>query len=137
MDEQGQRERLAHMIRVRRLERGLSASKAAQAAGIDRATWSNAETGTRRTLEHNYAGIERALGWMPGSIEAILSGGEPAADLSAAEDVDEELRLVRTDPQLNEEMRERIIALILERRERERSAAVEDTRRLIALFKRS
>jgi transcriptional regulator with XRE-family HTH domain len=135
MDEQGQRERLAQMIRVRRLELGLSATKAAQAAGIDRATWSNAETGTRRTLEHNHVGIERALSWRPGSIEAILAGGEPTPEQTDGGG-DEELHLVRTDPQLTPEMRDRIIALILERRERERSAAVEDTRRLIALFKR-
>ncbi|WP_328339457.1 helix-turn-helix domain-containing protein [Micromonospora sp. NBC_00421] len=136
MDELGQRERLANLIRTRRLERGLSASKAAQAAGIDRATWSNAETGARRTAEHNYAGIERALGWQPGSIDAILAGGEPTTEPADPVILDEEIHLVRTDPQLTEEMRERIIALILERRERDKAAALEDTRRMIDLFRR-
>lgn len=135
MDEQDGRRRLAEIIKTRRLERGLSTSKAAQAAGIDRATWSTAESGTRRTSEHNWAGIERALGWRTGSIAEILQGGEPT--LADDEPVDEEIELVRTDPKLTEDMRERIIRLIIERRERDKAAALDDTRRLIDLFKRS
>ncbi|MGA4726256.1 helix-turn-helix domain-containing protein [Micromonospora taraxaci] len=135
MDEQDGRARLAEFIKTRRLERGLSTSKAAQAAGIDRATWSTAESGARRTSEHNWAGIERALGWATGSIAAILNGGNPTPVQDQA--VDEEIELVRTDPKLTEDVRERIIALILERRERDKAAALDDTRRLIDLFKRS
>lgn len=113
----------------------MSVSKAAQAAGIDRATWSSAEKGDRATQPHNWAGIERALDWKTGSIAAILDGGEPTpADADA--DVDEELELVRTDPRLNDEMRARIIRLIRERRERDKAAALEDTRRLIDLLRR-
>lgn len=137
MDEAGQRERLARKIEARRIELGLSGAAAARAAGIDRATWSSAENGIRRTAEHNYAGIERALRWQPGSISAILDGGEPTpADAPSSEPVDEEIELVRTDPKLTPDMRERIITLILERRKRERAAAIEDTRRMIDLFKR-
>ncbi|MFI2667882.1 helix-turn-helix domain-containing protein [Micromonospora carbonacea] len=139
MDERVGQGQLGTRVRDRRVELGLSARAASQAAGIDRNTWSYLENGTRRTAEFNYAGIERALRWAPGSIRAILGGGEPTVlpdDTPPAEEDDEELHLVRTDPQLTEDMRKRIIALILERRERDRSAAVEDTRRLIALFKR-
>lgn len=136
MDEQRQRERLAGMVKSRRIERGLSVSKAAQAAGIDRATWSSAEKGDRQTQPHNWAGIERALDWKAGSIAAILAGGEPIpADLLA--EVDEELSLVRTDPRLTDDMRQRIVALILERRERDKATALEGTRRMIDLFRRS
>jgi hypothetical protein len=42
-----------------------------------RGTWIAAETGTRRTSPHLYAGIETALFWEPGSVEAILGGGTP------------------------------------------------------------
>ncbi|MEU4590083.1 hypothetical protein [Micromonospora aurantiaca (nom. illeg.)] len=135
MDEQRQRARLADMIEGRRIELGISVSKAAQAAGIDRATWSSAEKGERATQPHNWAGIERALQWKPGSVRAILDGDDPTP-ADTADDVDEEIELVRTDPRLTDDMRERIIALIRERRERDKAAALEDTRRMIDLFKR-
>ncbi|MCZ7376509.1 hypothetical protein [Micromonospora sp. WMMC250] len=135
MDEAGQRERLAKMIGVRRLELGVSAAAAARTAGIDRNTWSAAEKGEKNTQPHNFAGIERALRWRPGSIAAILTGGEPTP--ADAEPVDEELELVRTDPRLPEDMKERIIAHIRERRQRDRAASLEDTRRVIEMFKRS
>lgn len=105
---------------------------------MDRNTWSYLEDGSRRTSEFKYAGIERALHWEPGSVTAILEGREPTPIQSgdAAEPVDEELELVRTDPKLTPDMRKRIVALILERREREKVAAIEDTRRMIDLFRR-
>ncbi|TBL29073.1 XRE family transcriptional regulator [Verrucosispora sp. SN26_14.1] len=135
MDEGGRRERLAQKIKKRRLEDlGLSVSAAARAAGIDRATWTSAEKGDRDTQPHNWAGIERALNWRPGSIAAILEGGHPTP--ATGEAADEELELVRTDPRLSDEMRERITTLILERRERDKAAAIEETRRMIDLFKR-
>lgn len=134
MDEAGQRERLAKTISARRLELGLSASAAARAAGIDRNTWSSAEKGERETQAHNWVGLERALRWRPGSVAAILDGRDPTP--VDAEPVDEELELVRTDPRLTEEMKRRIISLILERRERSKAAAIEETRKLIDLFRR-
>jgi hypothetical protein len=79
MDEGGDpRERLARMIRDRRLkDLKISVRTAATRAGIDRGTWASAESGERRTAEVNLAGIEEALEWEPGSIDAILAGGEP------------------------------------------------------------
>ncbi|WP_194821263.1 helix-turn-helix domain-containing protein [Micromonospora sp. S-DT3-3-22] len=139
MDERGGQDQLGQRVRSRRLELGLSARAAAQAAGIDRNTWSYLENGTRRTAEFNYAGVERALRWAPGSISAILGGGEPTvlpSDIPPAEDDDEEIALVRTDPRLTDDMRQRIILLIRERRERDKAAALEDTRRMIDLFRR-
>lgn len=139
MDERGERDLLARRVRARRVELGLSVRAAAQAAEMDRNTWSYLEDGSRRTSEFKYAGIERALQWAPGSVAAILEGREPTPIQSgdAGEPVDEELELVRTDPKLTPDMRKRIIALILERREREKVAAIEDTRRMIDLFRRS
>lgn len=74
MDE---RIRLGSLIRERRRWLGLTMASAAAAAGIDRNTWSTAESGSRRIVDNNYAGIERAIGWAPGSIAAVLAGGEP------------------------------------------------------------
>ncbi|WP_157779110.1 helix-turn-helix domain-containing protein [Micromonospora sp. WMMA2032] len=140
MDERGERDLLARRVRARRVELGLSVRAAAQAAEMDRNTWSYIEDASRKTSEFKYAGIERALRWEPGSVVAILRGGEPTPVKPAAvatQPDDEEIELVRTDPKLTPEMRERIITLILERREREKAAAIEDTRRMIDLFRQS
>lgn len=71
------RERLGELASRRRRELGLSVSAAARAAHIDRATWAGMERSGRRTEAYNYAGIERALAWEPGSVDQILAGGEP------------------------------------------------------------
>ncbi|MET0492889.1 MAG: hypothetical protein ABW000_07125 [Actinoplanes sp.] len=70
---------LSRVVRDRRLEMGLSVNAAAKHAGINRLTWTAIEDGSRRTQEHNYAGVERALQWAAGSIQQLLSGeGQPA-----------------------------------------------------------
>jgi hypothetical protein len=71
------RERLGQAIAARRKALGLSLSAAAKIAGIDRGTWTATERATRQTEEYTYAGIERALQWVTGSVERILAGGEP------------------------------------------------------------
>lgn len=70
-------DRLAELVKTRRKGQGLSVSAAARAAAINRDTWTDFENGTRRLREYNYAGIERALDWGPGSIDSILAGGDP------------------------------------------------------------
>ncbi len=69
--------RLAEVIRTRRLELGLSARSASDAAGINRATWAAAESTRHRLGERLWAPVERALAWGPGSVAAILDGGQP------------------------------------------------------------
>ncbi len=131
---------LAKRVRARRVELSLSVRAAAAAAEMDRNTWSYLEDGSRRTSEFKFAGIERALRWESGSVAAILEGRDPTPaqpENNTAAPVDEEIELVRTDKKLTPEMRDRIIALILERRERDKVAAIEDTRRMIDLFRRS
>lgn len=81
------RERLGQAIEARRKTMGLSLSAAARLAGIDRATWTGSERGTRQTEAYNFAGIERALRWAPGSVERTLAGGAPT-ELPAAPVVD-------------------------------------------------
>jgi transcriptional regulator with XRE-family HTH domain len=134
------KDRLAAAVRRRRLELGLSERQAAERAEVARNTWSSMEAGKRQTAEHRYAGIERALDWEPGSIDAILSGRQPTArstgDTQAIErQRDEEIELVANDPDLDNEMKMQIIKLIYERRERDRAAGVEETRRVIDIFK--
>jgi len=72
-----ERQRLGALVRARRRQLGLSIVAAARTAGVNRGTWEALESCTRATRDHNYAGIERALRWQAGSIEAILTGGTP------------------------------------------------------------
>jgi hypothetical protein len=138
------RERLANAMADRRRELRLSVRAAAQRAGVDRATWTSAEAATRRIAEYNYAGIEAALDWEPGSVDQVLAGGTPTPRISSAGGTtptttaqrDEEVDLVANDPDLDNAMKAEIIALIYERRDRDRAAGIEDTRRVIDLAKR-
>lgn len=57
-------------------------------------------------------------------------------DHVAIEPYDEEIELVRTDPNLDEDMKARIVAIILERRVRDRAASLAETHRLIDLMRR-
>lgn len=77
MDGPDLREELAESIRDRRLLLGLSVRAAANEAGIDRETWTNAEAAKRQLSRRHWAGVERALRWAPGSISRILAGAEP------------------------------------------------------------
>lgn len=77
MDAPDAHHRLTELVKNRRKGQRLSLSAAARAAGINRDTWTDFENGTRRLREYNYAGIERALDWEPGSIDSILAGGDP------------------------------------------------------------
>jgi transcriptional regulator with XRE-family HTH domain len=72
------RGRLGDRIRTRRRALGLSVSRAARAAGINRATWTAVEDGSRETEPYNFGPIERVLGWTDRSIDNVLAGGEPA-----------------------------------------------------------
>lgn len=67
---------LATVITARRKERRLSQQRAADLAGVHRLTWRGWENGSTPE-DFNYAGIERALEWEPGSVEAVLAGGKP------------------------------------------------------------
>lgn len=71
------RELLGQRVRQRREDLGLSQPAAADRAGINRDTWRNMENGSRDIRSYNHRAVERALQWQPGSVEAILAGGEP------------------------------------------------------------
>lgn len=95
---------LGAAIRQRRLALRRTEREAAKLAQIARNTWSGAEKATVRTSEHVWPGIEHALDWEPGSVAAILSGGDPtprartrpqAAALSSGDELAEEVDRIR------------------------------------------
>lgn len=71
-------DRLRRLIFERRRQLTLSVSAAAKAAGIHRNTWAALERGERETEDYIFGGVERALRWKTGSVDAILAGGNPA-----------------------------------------------------------
>ncbi|HEY1820382.1 MAG TPA: helix-turn-helix transcriptional regulator [Trebonia sp.] len=70
--------RLAHRIRKRRTELGLTQADVADQADVTVMTVRNLETGREfKRLPHALPAVERALGWEPGSAQAVLDDGEP------------------------------------------------------------
>jgi hypothetical protein len=77
------RDRLSRAVRARRQALRLTVVEAAQRAEIARMTWDAMEKGTRDLRDANYAAVETTLGWQPGSVVAVLEGGNPRlADLT-------------------------------------------------------
>lgn len=76
-------ERLARLVKERRLELRLSVRAAAKAAGVDRNTWSTLEDGSRVLQDRNYDKVETALNWSSGEVLRILAPGRGAADAAA------------------------------------------------------
>lgn len=69
---------LGDTIKQRRLALGLKQSDAAQLAGVTVRTYGRIERSEAAGLSSlTAAGIERALQWTPGSLDAIKNGGEP------------------------------------------------------------
>ena len=68
---------LGGYIAERRRQLGLSQSRAATKAGVSRTSWVAWEKGTATPEDYNHVKIERALQWQPGSVDAILAGGDP------------------------------------------------------------
>ncbi len=143
-----QRTRLAKAVENRRLELGLSARAAATAAGVARGTWESAENGSRRTLKSNYASIEKALRWAPGSIQAILDGGNPTpavppvtghAELTlpavSANASDEALIRVMNSPDLDDAAKAKIMRLLIAEQERFARERVTRAEELIQAFR--
>lgn len=116
----------------------MSQSELARQLGVERTTVWRWETGKQkpesadmvaafaRILDIEVDEALAAAGLRPG----VTAPKEPTRE------PDEEIELVRTDPRLDDDMRRRIIALIVERRQRDKAAALEETRRLIDLFRR-
>ncbi|MFD9567709.1 helix-turn-helix domain-containing protein [Streptomyces sp. NPDC059994] len=70
--------RLAAAIVARRDEMDYTQVGLAEAAGVSEATVQNLESGReRKRLPSSLPKVEQALGWAPGSGEAVLAGGDP------------------------------------------------------------
>jgi transcriptional regulator with XRE-family HTH domain len=97
-----ERERLGDLVRRRRMALGLSERAAASQVPMSRNTWSALEGGTKRTSAHKYAAVERVLCWAAGSIEVILTGGDPvetaAAGPPAADRLTAEIERIKSLP---------------------------------------
>lgn len=69
-------DRLARIVKSRRVELYRSRYEAAKTAGLSKDTWQRVEEGNP-VRENTYAAVETALRWAPGSCKAIMEGGEP------------------------------------------------------------
>ena len=116
----------------------LSKAELARRLQVDRGTVHRWETGANRPENPD---VVQAFAQLLGlDVEEALAaaGLRPGVQAPAepTREADEEIELVRTDPKLDADMKRKIIALILERRERDKAAALEETRRMIDLFRR-
>lgn len=69
--------KVGDQVVTRRAELGLSRAELARRADVDPKTLQTLEQNRRWPQDVNRAKIEQALGWAPGSLEAIRDGGEP------------------------------------------------------------
>lgn len=133
------RDTWAAYIQAAREHARLTKTELARRIGKDRATIGRWEDGKNRPEDANL--IVRLADELGLDRDEVLAaaGLKPGVEAPAKPTVkvDEEIELVRTDPKLDEDMKRRIITLILERRERDKVAAIEETRKLIDLFRRS
>jgi DNA-binding XRE family transcriptional regulator len=77
-------QRLAERARARRIELGLAITTVAANAGVNKATYRRVEDG-QPLRDLNYASIETALGWEPGTCIAILLGKAGERSTTAAQ----------------------------------------------------
>lgn len=89
-------EHLARLLDHRRLELGMRWDEVAAAAGIKPPTLRAIRNGTNRPSALTQRGLERALSWPTGTIDAILAGQDaPPMTMAEAETMmDENERLV-------------------------------------------
>lgn len=115
----------------RRLERpGWSVARLAREAGLHRSTIFRWKAGGRTGLSvASVRAVAEAFGEDPA--DALRAAGQSTQD-----ETDSEIELVRTDPDLDPDMKIRIVNLILERRNREREQGLAETLQLIDLMKR-
>jgi transcriptional regulator with XRE-family HTH domain len=70
--------RVAQAVVRRRVQLGLTQEEAAARARLSATTWRLVENEAQtRYRDLTLAGVERALGWAQGSIDAVLRGDEP------------------------------------------------------------
>lgn len=108
---------------------GWSVAKLARESGVHRGTIFKWIRGGSGVTINSVRAIAEALG--DDLDNALRAAGSVADELPQ----DEEIELVRTDERLPPEVKKRIIDHIIDRRERERAASLEETRRMIELLR--
>ncbi|MER7213530.1 MULTISPECIES: hypothetical protein [Streptosporangium] len=71
------RSRLAQLMDERRVQLGLTWNQVADRANLTKEGLRTVRTGTRKIMPLTKGGIEVALAWQQGSVDAILAGGTP------------------------------------------------------------
>lgn len=123
-------------VKAARERRSLSQVALARLLSVDRATIYRWEAKQQRP--ENVDTVVTVAQVLALDVEEALAaaGLRPAgAEAPPVEPYDEELELVRTDPNLEPEDKVRIVDLIVDRRNREREASIAETRRLIDLMR--
>lgn len=91
------------------MRQGLSISAAADKADISRQTWAKIENGPGTSFEEYVLGrVEVALGWVAGTVEAILTDrrARPLADVAA------QMRAIANNPNRSEPLRRQATAVL-------------------------
>lgn len=77
-------ERLHHFVTERRRALGISRTQMFARGGPSPSTMNKALTGDRGLSRSTLERIDRALGWTPGSAEAVMGGGTPTSRIPAS-----------------------------------------------------
>lgn len=119
---------------------GISRPELARRLGVDPATVWRWETQKQKPESPD---IPQAIARLFGiEVDEVLAAAGLTPETTAPAEtpqpsvVDKEIEMVRSDPDLEPEMKVRIVDLIIERRARERATALAETRQLIQLMKR-
>lgn len=114
MSNEENRVRLGSYIRDRRRALFGSVENAIRTAGVNRATWNNAEAGNK-VRDDRLTAIEGALGWNPGDAWRVMAGQEPTAEIANSPQVSTHLdlrRRIQEDPKLSKGIRRAMLALL-------------------------
>ena len=115
----------------------MSQAELARRLNVERTTVWRWETGKQKPESADMvAAFARILGI---DVDEALAAASLRPGVTApaepTREVDEEIDLVRRNPNLSEQRKMQIVKVILERRERERATALEETRRMIEIFR--
>ena len=127
----------AEYVRRLRDATGISRPELARRLSVDPATVWRWETEKQKPESPD---IPQAIARLFGlDVDEVLTAAglkpENAAPTESTLELDEEIELVRTDPNLDPEMKVRIVNLIMERRARDREASLAETQRMIELMR--
>lgn len=132
--------RLAEKVTKRRNELGLTQGQVQSADGPSVATMRLIEGALQTSYRGNILGrLERALRWKPGSVDAILGGGEPTLlaeePLASEPQRDENEQLILDSDWLSPAQKKMMLARYHRRIEASRREAAEDIREQIELLR--